>query len=306
MDQTEYTWRAATSADLPALAALDAASTAVDGPASVPTIAYRELLDMPGASVLCATTGPPDAPLVAAGWARQNGERADLGGTVHPAQRRRGLGTHILRWSEEQARALGPPALFSIRNENVTPSADALYTREGYTQTFAEHWMQRDLAAPLPTLPPSLPTLTWTEETAPGFFAAYTAAFSTRPAFRPPPAEEWIAEYVEDPDFRPDLSLLALDGDTPVAFLAAGTLHIADLGQTVGWVSQVGSHPAWRGRGVAAALIVATLAAFRREGLPAVGLHVNVNNPGAIAVYDKLGFRPAGLRARYTKPGGPT
>src|SRR5690349_2523248 len=95
-----YTWRAVAADDLAALAALDAACAAADGPASVPAAVYRDLLDAPGAALLCASAGPAPAPLVAAGWVRLNGARADLGGKVHPAHRRRGLGTHLLRWSE--------------------------------------------------------------------------------------------------------------------------------------------------------------------------------------------------------------
>ena len=45
------------------------------------------------------------------------------------------------------------------------------------------------------------------------FFEAYTRAFSTRPAFRPPDPEKWIADYAGDPEFRPHLSLLAFPED---------------------------------------------------------------------------------------------
>lgn len=299
-----YTWRPVTEADLSALAALDAACRIVDGPASVPEPTYAALLVASGTTLLGATGQEHPGHFAAAGWVQVNGAQARLGGKVHPDQRREGLGTHVLRWGEAQAMALDPPERLIIRNEVMTDGSAALYAHEGYIRDFAEHWMQRDLADPLPTIAAPVATEPWTEANADAFFAAYDAAFSTRrsPGAPPPDRAEWIAEYAGDPDFRPDLSLLArAAGGQPVGFIAAGVLPIADLGQTVGWISQVGSDPAWRGRGVAAALIAAVLAAFRREGFAAAGLHVNVDNPGAIQLYERLGFRYMGLRAKYSK-----
>jgi mycothiol synthase len=298
-----YTWRRGIEADLPALAALDAACRVVDGPASVPDPTYAGLLVAPNTTLLCAVGGDDPEHLAAAGWAQVNEGQARLGGKVHPDHRRRGLGTHLLRWSEQAARAVGAPGTLTIRNEVMTDGSATLYAREAYTRDFAEHWMQHDLAGPLPVIPAPVATEPWTEANADDFFAAYAAAFSTRrgPGTPPPDRAEWIADYADDPDFRPDLSLLARAGDgQPVGFIAAGVLPIADLGQTVGWISQVGSDPVWRGRGVGAALIAAVLAAFQREGFAAVGLHVNVENPGAVQLYERLGFQYRGLRAKYS------
>jgi mycothiol synthase len=299
-----YNWRPVTEADFPALAALDAACRIVDGPASVPDPSYAALLTAPNTTLLCAARGDGPNHLAAVGWVQGNAGQARLGGKVHPDHRRRGLGTHLLRRSELAARAAGQPGTLIIRNEVMTDGSAALYAQEGYTRDFAERWMQRDLGDPLPTIPAPVATESWTPANADAFFAAYDAAFSTRrrPGAPPPDRAEWIADYADDPDFRPDLSLLARAGDgPPVGFIAAGVLPIADLGQTVGWISQVGSDPAWRGRGVGAALIVAVLAAFQQEGVAAIGLHVNVDNPGAIQLYERLGFRQVGLRAKYSK-----
>jgi ribosomal protein S18 acetylase RimI-like enzyme len=41
--------------------------------------------------------------------------------------------------------------------------------------------------------------------------------------------------------------------------------------------------------------------ALKREGFGDLGLHVNVDNPGAIRVYEQLGFRLIGQRAAYSK-----
>ena len=301
-----YYWRAVTEADLPALAVLDAACREADGPVSVPDPPYGELLAAPEAVLVGAAPDEAGAPLVAVGWVRVTGKQARLGGKVHPAHRRRGLGSHALRWTEAQAAALGAPTSLVIRNEALNAGSAALYTQEGFTQDFAEDWLQHDLGDPLPSVAHPATFVPWTAENAPQFFAVYSAAFKERWALNPggdsgPEADEWIAEYAEDPDFRPDLSLLALVEGQPVGFIATGVLPLPGGGPAVGWISQVGTVPAVRGQAVGAGLIAAVLIGFQREGFPAVGLHVNVNNPGARRVYAQLGFRPTGLRARYVK-----
>jgi ribosomal protein S18 acetylase RimI-like enzyme len=237
---------------------------------------------------------------------RLAGEQARLGGKVHPTHRRRGLGTRALRWTAARAAALGSPTTLVIRNEAANAGSAALYAQEGYSRDFAEDWLQHDLGDPLPSVTHRAAFVPWSADKAHAFFAVYSAAFAERWALNPagntgPAAEEWIAEYTEDPDFRPDLSLLALIAGQPVGFIAAGVLPLPDGGPVVGWISQVGTVPAVRGQAVGAGLVVAVLDAFRREGFPAVGLHVNVNNRGARRVYDQLGFRPVGLRVRYVK-----
>ena len=300
----KYTWRAVVEADLPALAALDAACLAADGPASVTWATYPGLLADPGAALRCATPAGAGAPIVAAGWARIDGARAWLGGQVHPAHRRQKLGTTLLRWSETQAGTLGRPTSLAIRNEALTAGSEALYTREGFACDFIEIWMQRDLQEPLPRIPLPVAAVPWTAETAGQFFAVYSAAFAERHRLGAPRANaaEWIAGNNEDPDFRPDVSRLALAGGQPVGFLTAGVLHLPQGDQTVGWISQVGVDPAWRGRAIAAGLIAGVLEQFRSEGFAAAGLHVNANNPHAAELYARLGFRVAGRRAKYSKP----
>ena len=41
---------------------------------------------------------------------------------------------------------------------------------------------------------------------------------------------------------------------------------------------------------------------MRRAGETVITLNVNVNNPGAAALYRRLGFTHAGRRARYQAP----
>ncbi|MDQ2805385.1 MAG: GNAT family N-acetyltransferase [Chloroflexota bacterium] len=294
-----YTWRAVQADDLGVLADLDAACRTADGPASVPEPAYAALLGAPATTLTCAVTAD-DTP-VAVGWVQGQAAQARIGGRVHPQHRRRGLGNGMLRWAEAQASSLGAPSRLIIRNETLTDSSAALYTQAGYQCDFAEHWLQRDLRGALPETAAPLPTVPWSADSAPQFFAAYSAAFQTRPGFVAPPAAEWISDNADDPEFRPDLSLVALAAGGPVGFVTAGVVPLPAGGPTVGWVSQIGVDPAWRGRGVATGLLAAVMAAFAHAGFSDLGLHVNANNANAIALYTRLGFQPIGQRAKYSK-----
>ena len=55
--------------------------------------------------------------------------------------------------------------------------------------------------------------------------------------------------------------------------------------------------PAYRGRGIASLLLRATIDKSRALGLPATGLLVDVGNPKAEALYNKVGFRYAGTNS---------
>jgi ribosomal-protein-alanine N-acetyltransferase len=61
--------------------------------------------------------------------------------------------------------------------------------------------------------------------------------------------------------------------------------------------------PGWRRRGVARALLATVLAEARRLGAVRATLEVRASNQAARSLYERAGFRPAGLRrGYYTNP----
>jgi ribosomal protein S18 acetylase RimI-like enzyme len=199
--------------------------------------------------------------------------------------------------AEPDAAPSARPLSITVETESLTAEADALFVSRGLRQFFAEDVMRIDLSRPLPTplavFPPGTTLTTWSAESAPRFHAVYEAAFRDRPHFPGDPAAEWIAEYDEDDEFRPGWSLLAATPDQgDVAFVTAAE----------GWIVQVGVDPAARGRGLAKALVQSALS---RMTPTEAWLNVNVDNPGAAALYRRLGFTGAGRRARY-RTGPPT
>lgn len=288
-------WRALAPSDAPALAGLGAACLAADG--GFRALPADEYLGDAAPSI--GAFDPGGRLLAFAAARRSNHQGAAIAGQVHPDARGRGIGRFLIEWSIVAGEALVAPApaeqtrALRISTEGLTPAAERLYARCGFSQEFAEDVMRYSLDAPAPDtpLPPGFTLRAWAPELAAQFFAAYEASFRTRPSFPGWSAEEWLEWATGDDDFVPELSLLALDGDTPAGFLVAGQ----------GWLVQVGVRPEWRGRGLAAGLAAEMLRRAQAAGWESVLLDVNVNNPGAARVYARLGFALAGRRARYLR-----
>lgn len=197
-----------------------------------------------------------------------------------------------------------PPHPERVTCEAISDDVMARYTAQGYTLAFAEEVMLRDLAADLPSIPvpPAVTLDAWRPDTAPAFFAVYEAAFRERPGFPGWPAEQWIRWISDDPTFRPDLSWLAREGGDagePVAFIANAEDE-EEPGRR-GYLIQVGVRPDRRRQGLAKLLVARALDVWRREGRASVLLHVNVNNPGAIRLYQELGFVIARRRGAFQR-----
>ena len=103
---------------------------------------------------------------------------------------------------------------------------------------------------------------------------------------------------------RADASFVVVNGSVPVAFVRCGVYpHDAELrGYTEGWIEQVGTARAHRGRGLAAALIQSAMAAFASSGIEYATLEVDTENPtGAHGLYTGLGFERVRGYVDYTK-----
>jgi mycothiol synthase len=226
---------------------------------------------------------------------------------VAPASRGRGLGRALLAWAEAEGRRLiaalpgDVPAV--LRVDLLTPGAaeTRLVEGAGFQPWVAEWELRRDLVAPLPDapLPDGIELLPWSPERRSAFHAAYSRSFEDRTGFSGWDEWTWAIAFTGCRDFLPEVSFLAVNAGEPVGFLVSHENEEEDA--RLGWVAQVGVVPAWRRRGLGRALVVEALRRYRERGWDAAGIEVNVNNPGALALYEAIGFERRYCRAAYVK-----
>jgi ribosomal protein S18 acetylase RimI-like enzyme len=100
------------------------------------------------------------------------------------------------------------------------------------------------------------------------------------------------ASYDEWLEFRSSVGLsdrtlwwlATVDGQPAAALIGRRWLE-------VGWIEEVGTLPAYRGRGLARALLLTAFEELRRRGFAEVGLGVDATNPtGAVGLYESIGM----------------
>jgi ribosomal protein S18 acetylase RimI-like enzyme len=74
-------------------------------------------------------------------------------------------------------------------------------------------------------------------------------------------------------------------------------------GRRRAWTEEISTHRDWRGRGVASAVICASLRQLRELGFDEAALGVDTENPtGAYNLYESLGYRVAATEVVYHRP----
>ena len=127
-------------------------------------------------------------------------------------------------------------------------------------------------------------------ELRPGEMPVLAALYSA--SFDEPYPESIAAALLRNPGAWCNLAFDGADG-MPVGF--AITRIILDESELL----SIGALPGARRRGVALALLDASLAEVRKAGVKSLHLEVGEDNPGAAALYRKIGFRVTGRRPNY-------
>jgi ribosomal protein S18 acetylase RimI-like enzyme len=239
----------------------------------------------------------PDGELAAAGFVApptEGGQRADMLGGVHPAYQGRGLGRELLAWQYDRARHLhsdiAPSDQWHVEaGASVDDTAATrLFERFGFgpVRYFFEMIAALDGQRDKVALPDGLVAVPYAPELAKPLYEAHMEAFSDHWGFQRRPFEKWLIRTVESEEFRPDLTRIAFDGDQLAAYvLAYNNVEGRE------YIGQVGTRRPWRKRGLASALISASLAAAVADGKSSASLGVDADSPtGAVGVYERLGF----------------
>lgn len=109
------------------------------------------------------------------------------------------------------------------------------------------------------------------------------------------PYLDWLEGHAAE---RGGVILVAVSADGDLAGFSAGWVQQDDLisetsdSNRFGYVSDVYTAPAWRGRGVAGRLLAAIEAHLRGAGVVRMRIGALANNDSAIRAYRKHGFDP--------------
>jgi mycothiol synthase len=235
-------------------------------------------------------------------------------GRVHPEWRRRGLGRAMLHWNERRAREVaaakphlaGPGAQFGMWATDTEHGAIRLLESEGYAiRRYAFTMINRhmDRATPVP-LPEGLEIRPVTPDQHRAIFDADDEAFKDHFEHRAATEQDFVTLYAH-PDLDTSLWQVAWDGDQVAGSVQTWLWKSENetLGVRRGWLESVSVRRPWRRRGVARALISASLVQLRERGMDEALLGVDAENPtGALGVYESVGFEVK-IRARsYRKP----
>ena len=240
------------------------------------------------------------------------GPRLLVDAAVHPAHRRRGIGTALTAAANRRADGLGAAVITRL----AETGADAIALAERAGMRPARWWSElvRDLAVPVKAVPPPAgitiavlgppyDAARWDEP----LRLAHNSAFADHWGSAAVGATAWAHQRTGTRTFRPGSSVVALTGDGFVAGYILSYEFPAD-GARGGtrdlYVGTVGTLPAHRGRGIAGALLAHVLQGAVDQGYATASLTVDAENPtGALGVYDRAGFRLQRREVTYLRPG---
>ncbi|NQD86218.1 GNAT family N-acetyltransferase [Paenarthrobacter sp. CM16] len=319
---TGLQWRPATLEDLENWAGLIARTAAVEHP-----VWYEKRGDL--LHILESTKNPPetstllglDAEGVARAYGRivknPDGDKATGMACVDPQWQQRGIGSAVLLWQEEQVRgrfaadqAAGhtdAPARMRIQTEEQHQHQATLLMGHGYAAVRWFNEMHRPLSRQLPEVPlaaglqirPLDPTLFEPVR------LAHNDAFRDHWGSEPRDEESWRFT-IEEPTARHDLSAVVLDPATgEVAGYQLTSFDpdsASDRGFKEGYTELLGVRRAYRGRGIAQALLADAMQRYALAGMDVASLDVDSANPtGALQLYLGMGYEPVNRSMTWEK-----
>lgn len=219
-----------------------------------------------------------------------HGESAETDGFVLPAKTGLGLGSWLLRRTQDRARELG---FGNVITWCLAPDADArvLFERSGYREVrrFYRMLVEHEGEPPPPEWPEGFRVSTFEPGDARAFHAALDEAFADEWNFVSEPFEHWAERRLNVSDFDPTLWFIVREGDAIAAVLRGDPERGG-----AGWVGALGVRRAWRKRGLGLALLRHAFGEFYRRGQRRVGLGVDAeNSSGATRLYERAGMHVA-------------
>ncbi len=266
--------------------------------------AALRLLRHDGRDLVAFTAVMPGLPL-------ERGQRFTLFGDVDPQRTGEGLGTLMLGRSVDRSRAIhavdapgSPMRVASAALAGRDDQADLLRAA-GFLAGRHTFLMVADLpdALPTPAVPPGVTIEVFDPQTGEELRAAHNVAFADYPDFTGISRGFWDMFMVGAVHTRHPLSVVARGAEGGVAAYVFAHQYAVPPSGGAGpeiHVPYVGTLPAYRGRGLATALLSRVLHSSRAAGYVSASLNVDTANPtGALGIYERAGFRQSYRQDSY-------
>jgi len=232
---------------------------------------------------------------------------------VHPDHEDRWLEEALLAWLEERARRAidrapaGARVILATAAFSEDKDRKELLVRRGFR--LVRHFVRLRIEMSAPPVAPEIPGGIVIRPFDPEADLR-PMAIAVREAFRDHwghvegDLDEELAQWAhwvrEDPDFDPSVWHLACDGDEVVG-ASLGTTRRPEA-ENLAYIFVLGVRKAWRGRGIARALLLHSFATFYEHGRPVVDLDADAANlTGAIRLYQGVGMRVVWQNDAYEK-----
>lgn len=307
-------FRSLTRADLPALHALLLAAARADQDEHVESLddletQFEDVWSDPSLDAIVADNAVGRLSLYARLFVNPepNPERTSFGTyAVHPDLRGNGHEDVLLGWIEARAGTHRPPSfdggpaevrLRIARREQQTIEIERL-TRRGYRHIRDYFRMRRDLndALPQATYPSGVEVRAFVAGDDEVLWSAHLEAFADHWGYQLESLVDFRQYVIASPDFRPDLTRLVWADGQVVAY-SINQVATADndrVGRAEGTVRLLGTRRAWRGKGLARAMLADSMTRFKDAGLTHAALTVDAESlTGAFELYQRIGFSVA-------------
>jgi len=233
-------------------------------------------------------------------------------GFLHPDWRGKGLGSAMWAAAEARCREIAAthpaetPKFFQVEPFETEKALVALLERRGFQPARYETHMVRDLSEPFPEapMPPGLEVRPVTPEHYRPIFEASNEAFRDHWGVRDQSEEEYQSQ-LEDPDFRPELWMVAWDGDQ-IASVIHNYIDQKDneeYQRKRGYTEGICTRRPWRKLGLARSLLVQSMKMFLEMGMTETALSADSQNiSGAMRLYEGAGYRVVKQQIIFRKP----
>ncbi|MGV9297044.1 GNAT family N-acetyltransferase [Amycolatopsis sp. NPDC003676] len=235
-------------------------------------------------------------------------DRVFLDGGVHPACRRRGIGTTLVKAGIEAARtvhAAHHPELrlfVDVHKAEHIEGVPELLRSQGFAPVRYFQRMEHPLGGAVAPVPGEFQAERWSAENADEFRLVRNESFVDHWNAPPLPADAWQNKFASH-TLQPEISFLLRDKATGAPVSLVLTLSWAADTETTGirdaHLMVIGTVPGYRNRGLATAAIGCALRAAAEHGYDQASLVVDsASEAGAPGVFARAGFTP---KMRYVR-----